>query len=176
MGMTSKGGGKKVISEINVTPLVDVMLVLLVIFMVTTPMMEPEDANKVLDMDLPVTQENTHLMEFDPTERLILNIDENLNIWVGQEQIVDCSHAIGLNSPQERAQNYEPCFNDLQLRLENNPRLNNDERLFLLADTNIPYGFVVGAMNRIRLAGVTNVGMVTNREYLTEEQRGEIEK
>ena len=47
-----------------------------------------------------------------------------------------------------------------------------DERLvtlvlYLLADTTIPYGFVVGAMNRIRQAGVTNVGMVTNPELLT---------
>ena len=170
MGMTSGGGGKKVISEINVTPLVDVMLVLLVIFMVAAPMMQPDDSERVLDMDLPVTQESDHLVAFDPTERLMLQIDDQLGIFVGAEQIVDCSAALTNPGPQT----YEPCFEELQSRLELNPRLNDDERLFLLADADIPYGFVVGAMNRIRLAGVTNVGMVTNREYLTDEQRSQV--
>ena len=168
MGSPGGRGGRKAISDINVTPLVDVMLVLLIIFMVATPIMtQDDDSERVLDMQLPVTT-NAPPTSFNPDERLILEIDARLRVFIGEEMLTDCSAALADPGPQT----YESCFDDVEAALSLNPRLNADENLYLLADTNIPYGFVVGTMNRIRQAGVTNIGMVTNPEYLTEEQRG----
>ena len=166
MGMTTGGGNKKQMSEINVTPLVDVMLVLLIIFMVATPIIVEDQRERVLDIDLPVTQNQP--VTFNPEERLMLQVDANLRVYIGDELITDCSSALESPGPES----YETCFEDIERLLLLNPWLNEDQRLYLLADASIPYGFVVGAMNRIRLAGVTNVGMVTNPEYLTAEQRG----
>lgn len=166
--MSSLGGGNnKAMSDINVTPLVDVMLVLLIIFMVATPMIVREDMLREVDMNLPVTRENPTVVDIENTEKLILRIDANLRVYVGDEIITDCGAAIDSVS----ASAYEPCFVEIQDKLTNNPRLQSEQSLYLLADAAIPYGFVVGAMNRIRLAGVHQVGMVTNPEYLTDEQR-----
>lgn len=164
MGMGSPGGGKnkKMMGEINVTPLVDVMLVLLIIFMVATPMITRDDQQRQVDMNLPVTRDNPTVVDLAQTERLILTIDARLVVTLGDELITDCSASLSSSA----ADRFEPCFQELQEKLGKNFRLQEDGNLYLLADTTIPYGFVVGAMNRIRLAGVSNVGMVTNPEYL----------
>ena len=96
------------------------------------------------------------------TEQLILRIDAQLVVRLGDEVITDCSASL----ESEAVDRFERCFDEIQALLGQNYRLQQEESLYLLADTTIPYGFVVGAMNRIRLAGVTNVGMVTNPEYL----------
>lgn len=166
MGM-SGGGDGKAMSDINVTPLVDVMLVLLIIFMVATPMIVREDLLREVDMNLPVTRENPTVVDLENTEKLILRIDANLRVYVGDALITDCSAALDT----VEASAFEPCFLEIQERLAANPRLQAEQSLYLLADASISYGFVVGAMNRIRLAGVHQVGMVTNPEYLTDDQR-----
>lgn len=161
------GDSNKPMSDINVIPLVDVILVVLIIFMVATPMIVEESLLRQVAMNLPVTRENPEVVNLDDTERLIMRIDEQLRVYVGQELITDCSAALG----EVRPERFEPCFTELQEKLGNNARLQEEGALYLLADTTIPYGFVVGSMNRIRLAGVSNVGMITNPEYLTPEQR-----
>lgn len=159
-----------VLSEINVTPLVDVMLVLLVIFMITTPMMhEMEDEHAEVEMDLPMVQDADTRVQIDNVDQLILSIDENLQLFLGHEPLVDC----GPYRDEEGPNPFEPCFAELQSKIENNRRLQDDGRLYLLADTNIPYGIVVGSMNRIRLAGVDRVGMVTNPELRVDDSDGE---
>ena len=166
MGMSSGGDGRAM-SDINVTPLVDVMLVLLIIFMVATPMIVREDLLREVEMNLPVTRENPTTVDLENTEKLILRIDANLRVLIDDELITDCSAAIG----EVSAARFEPCFVEIETKLRNNVRLQDERSLYLLADTTIPYGFVVGSMNRIRLAGVSQIGMVTNPEYLTEAQR-----
>lgn len=167
MGMGTGGGGnRRAISEINVTPLVDVMLVLLIIFMISTPLIVQDNQERLLEMNLPVTRENPTTVDLNDTEKLILQIDANLRIALGDEVITDCSAAFGITDPAAFVVATEPCFEEVERKLGNNPRLQEQESLYLLADTTIPYGFVVGAMNRIRRAGVTNVGMVTNPEFL----------
>ncbi|RVU48460.1 biopolymer transporter ExbD [Lujinxingia sediminis] len=161
MAMNSSGGGGTVLSEINVTPLVDVMLVLLVIFMVTTPLIEQDDEKREVEMDLPVTRDNESRVNLDQTDQIILEIDDNLQIFIGETMIVDCTAALDQAEPQR----FEPCFDELQSKVASNQKLQDQGRLYLLGHPDIPYGFVVGAMNRIRLAGVSNVGMVTNPEY-----------
>lgn len=156
-------GTGSAMSDINVTPLVDVMLVLLIIFMVATPMIVEDRLLREVSMDLPVTRENPTTVDINDTTKLILRIDANLRVYVGEELITDCSTALDRPSPDR----FEPCFVEIQQKLGQNMRLQEEGSLFLLADTSIPYGFVVGSMNRIRLAGVSNVGMITNPEYLT---------
>lgn len=165
MGMNvgdSSGGGQTVLAEINVTPFVDVMLVLLVIFMVATPMItELEREQREVEMDLPVTRENEQRLDLDQVDQIILSIDEELRIFIGETLLVDCSEAVDGREPER----FESCFDELQSLVESNQKLQDDGRLYLLAHREIPYGFVVGSMNRIRLAGVSKVGMVTNPEY-----------
>lgn len=169
MGMSAgpDGGTNTVLAEINVTPLVDVMLVLLVIFMVATPMMhESMQEHSEVELDLPMVQDDEMRVEIDEQEHIILSIDRDMTIFIGAEPIVDCApYADG-----QGANRFDPCFDELQELVADNRRLQEEGRLYLLADTEIPYGLVVGAMNRIRLAGVTQVGMVTNPEFRDTEQ------
>jgi biopolymer transport protein TolR len=106
---TGGGGGRGALSEINVTPLVDVMLVLLIVFMVTTPII---------------------------VEPLL-----------------------------EACAEYPACLEGFEEKLKVIPTLaeyREGNRLFLLADRGLPYGFVIDVMARMKAAGITNIGMVTN--------------
>jgi len=165
MGMSAGGGGnRQTLSEINVTPLVDVMLVLLIIFMVATPLIKKEesDQNREVELDLPVTEDNPNTVDPSKVKELILEIDRDLRVRIGEVVIADCSEQKGGTSPKR----FETCFEQVGSSLGANEKLREDGTVYLLADTEIPYGFVVGVMNRIKLAGVHNVGMVTNPEYL----------
>jgi len=168
MGMSGpKKGRGGAISEINVTPLVDVMLVLLIIFMVTAALMKVADEQeRSVDMDIPVTRDNPETIDIENTDQLILEIDRNLVVTLLDETITDCSAAL----ESDAVDRYEPCFVEIQEKLGLNYRLQQDEKIYLLADANIPYGFVVGTLARIRLAGVAEVGMVTLPEYIPRQQ------
>lgn len=163
MAMGPQKRTRRVMAEINVTPLVDVMLVLLIIFMVATPMIVADDSQREVDLQLPVTRDNPTVVDLEQTQKLILRIDARLVVYLDDHVITDCSAALTATE----AERFEPCFEEIQQKLGQNHRLQSEGSLYLLADTTIPYGFVVGSMNRIRQAGVHNVGMVTNPEYLT---------
>ena len=129
----STGGGNATMSDINITPLVDVMLVLLIIFMITAPMM-----TKGVELDLPKAQ----AMPMDVDEsKLLLIIDAEKQVYLGETKI-----------PHAR----------LEDALTNNVRLQREGELYLKADRNIPYGFVVQVMAIIKKAGVPKLGMVTD--------------
>ena len=163
-GKMGEPGG--LIADVNVTPLVDVMLVLLIIFMVTAPMIEEEDNEKrKVDMDLPVTKKNLNKIDPDKTDKMILEIDGTLVVRIKEEVIVDCSEAL----TKKEKERFEPCFDVVEKKLGANPKLQEDGEVYLLADTNIPYGFVVGMMARIKRSGVGKIGMITNPEYIVEE-------
>src|SRR5690348_2354345 len=133
MGMTSGGGGDDLNSEINVTPMVDVMLVLLIIFMITAPMM-----NTGVDLDLPqVTAKNVE----DPEGKLVLSIAKNNKIFLGGTQVT---------------------WKDLGAKLKANERVKRESALYIEADTNLPYGVVVTAMAIAKDAGVVKVMMLTD--------------
>jgi biopolymer transport protein TolR len=120
------------VSEINVTPFVDVMLVLLIIFMVTAPMM-----TEGLDIALPKVEASETL----PTENdhMILTVKEDGSLFLDE---------------------YETAVDDLVSVLQMNVR-NPGRQLFVRADKNVPYGVVMEVMGRIRGAGITDVGLVT---------------
>ena len=133
MGMTTGGGSGAPMSEINITPLVDVMLVLLIIFMVTAPML-----NKGVEIDLPKAKAQP--MEVDES-KLLMVIDGQRRVFLGETEI-----------PHDR----------LEEALLNNVRLQREGEIYLKADRNIPYGFVVQVMAIIKKAGVPKLGMVTD--------------
>ena len=120
-------------SDINVTPFVDVMLVLLIIFMVTAPMMI-----QGVNVSLPET-ENTDNMATDE-DQLIVIIDSNNKILIND---------------------YEVGIDFLRAKLIKIFENRSTKNIFLKADKNIPYGTVVRVMSEIKGAGVKKLGMVT---------------
>ena len=135
MGMSSGRGDGELNSEINVTPMVDVMLVLLIIFMITAPMM-----NTGVDLDLPqVTAQNIE----DPEGKLVLSIDKNHRIFLGGTQVT---------------------WQDLKTKLAANERVKKESQLYIEADTALPYGVVITAMAVAKDAGVAKVMMLTETE------------
>lgn len=138
--MTSRKKG--LMSEINVTPFVDVMLVLLIIFMVTAPMMThgvkvetPETTHEKMDVD---------------AKALIVSIDANRQVFINQYQL-DASEV------RERL----PAILDVRQTRE----------VFLKADKSLPYGLVMDVMAQIRDAGIEKIGMVTEPSPVREEPK-----
>ena len=119
-------------AEINVVPLVDVVLVLLVIFMVTAPMLY-----RGLDINLPQTATNT----IKPEQRVVLTVERDRRIFLDKEML----------SPVQ-----------LQPRLRTLRLGNPDVSVFLRADRDVPYGTVVQVMDSIKKAGIDKLGMVTD--------------
>ncbi len=130
----NSGGGKSraMMSEINITPMVDVMLVLLIIFMVTTPMMQ-----QGLDVELPETASSGSATSDEP---FVLEIRKNRKIFVGDQQIPEA---------------------DLQARLSAIFETRKNKQVYLQADKAVDYGFVAETMADIRAAGIFNIGLVT---------------
>jgi biopolymer transport protein TolR len=130
--MTSGGSGKEFMSEINVTPFVDVMLVLLIIFMVTAPMMV-----QGLNVDLP---EATAKPLDSEKEHLVITIDKDHQVFINDFQVTVESLGAKL-------------IKILQGR--------SDREVYLKADKTIPYGIVVRVVAEIKGAGVEDLGMIT---------------
>jgi biopolymer transport protein TolR len=132
MGPSNGNSRKKLVADINVTPLVDVMLVLLIIFMITAPMM-----TQGLNVDLPETTAKALRQEEKP---IIVTIDKNA--------------AISINSvPQVRALMVQ--------ELKKSYSVNKDQPIFLNADKNVPYGEVAKVMADIQSVGFDKIGMIT---------------
>ena len=129
----SSGGGKKGMTDINVTPLVDVMLVLLIIFMVTAPLIQ-----QGVKVNLPQTK--AAQMD-DKKHNLVLSVDR-----AGQVFLDDV--AVPLDA--------------LEGALKANKKVQDNQEVDLKADRALPYGTVVEVMAKIQAAGVTNLGMVTD--------------
>src|SRR5215208_4970179 len=131
------GSGRQSLTEINVTPLVDVMLVLLIIFMVTAPLIQ-----QGVEVKLP----EAHAKAIDAEEqKLVLSIRADRAIFLGAGE--DAARI-----PYER----------LEEKLRANVRAMKERELYLMADRTLPYGFVVEVMATVQRAGVVNLGMITN--------------
>ena len=129
---TDSGGGRRAMTDINVTPLVDVMLVLLIIFMVTAPLIQSG-----VKVDLP--RASAQQMEHSE-EKLVLTITRDRRLFLGGTEI----------SPA-----------DLETKLAKNARIQKDKELYLHADRSLNYGLVVEIMATARRAGVESLGMIT---------------
>jgi biopolymer transport protein TolR len=134
MGMgSSRGNGPRgLVADINVTPLVDVMLVLLIIFMVTAPMM-----TQGLDVDLPSTTANSLRQKEEP---LVVSVDKDGKIMLGK---IEYKQSV------------------LRDQLAKTDEKGKEEPIYLKADKAVPYGLVASIMADIKAAGFNKLGMVT---------------
>ena len=132
MNVNANKNDHRMLSEINVTPFVDVMLVLLVIFMVTAPMMQSG-----FDVDLPQVKAKTIQTNEKP---LIVTISKDKKI-----EILD----------------YEFTLDRLKSKLEFISQGRADKEVYLKADKTVPYGFVMEVMAEIKDAGYEKLGMIT---------------
>lgn len=134
MGM-SGGGGKKsraTLSEINVTPLVDVMLVLLIMFMVTTPLMQ-----QGIEVDLPKTAASGVEASDEP---FVIVIDADQKMTVAKQRIA---------------------MHDLRSKLKAIFETRKNKQVYIQADRKVDYGYVAEAMAEVRAAGIFNIGLIT---------------
>jgi biopolymer transport protein TolR len=127
------GGDNQPVSEINVTPMVDIMLVLLIIFMVTAPMMK-----QGVDVDLPESVANPVSTESD---RLILTLTSDKKVFLGEAELARSK---------------------LQTVLGANEKVRSGQSLYLHADQSLSYGEVVTLMGELQRAGVRKLGMITD--------------
>ena len=127
-----QGSNSYFMSDINVTPLVDVMLVLLIIFMVTAPMMM-----QGVSVSLPQTTSKPLQSEKD---HLIITVDRSQQIYIND---------------------YKVALEALQAKLKKIFEGRTDQKVYLRADKTVPYGVVVRVMSEIKNAGVGKLGMVT---------------
>ena len=132
MSMGGQNDNRSVMAEINVTPLVDVMLVLLVIFMVTAPMMQ-----QGVQVNLP--KADTKAMT-PVEESVVVTVDKSGKIFINKDQVPT---------------------GDLRNRLSTMFVSRAKKEVFLKADAGVPYGEVVKAMAEIKGAGIERLGMVT---------------
>ena len=130
--MAFEGYSDRLMSDINVTPFVDVMLVLLVIFMVTAPMML-----QGVEVDLP---ETTSQPLASKKENLIISINNKNQVFINDFQVT---------------------LDFLQEKLKKILEGRENREVYLRADKEISYGFVVRVMSELKGAGVENLGMVT---------------
>jgi len=135
MAMSAGKGalGRSTMSEINVTPMVDVMLVLLVIFMVTAPLIQ-----KGVKVDLP--EAKAAPVEANE-KKLVLSVDAKARVFLGDVEVP---------------------LDDLEEKLKTNARAQADKEVYLHADKSLPYGVVVEVMAAAQRAGIGNLGMITD--------------
>src|SRR5438067_5605877 len=137
MGMGGGGGRGEVTSEINVTPMADVMLVLLIIFMVITPMLQ-----KGIPVELAKTKNPIDMKEADRDDAVLVAITRDGKFYLGQDQV--------------KIDDLASKVNDLLLtKLE--------KTVFVRSDLRAKYGDVVQVVDNIRNAGVDQVGLLTER-------------
>jgi biopolymer transport protein TolR len=135
MGAAVGGGRARRLSglnEINVTPLIDVMLVLLVIFMVTAPLLTTG-----VQVDLPKVKSAP--MQTDDTKLMVI-VTADEHVYLGKDEITG----------------------DVENKLKTNARLAEEKELYVQADENVRYGAVLRVMAGARAAGVEKLGMVTD--------------
>ncbi len=135
LGVRDEGG--KVNSHINITPMVDVMLVLLIIFMVITPMLQ-----KGVSVDLAKTNNPVQMPDADKEDSLLVAVTRDGKVFFGSDQITP-----------------DQLTNKVKDRLSNKV----DKRVFVKADARTKYGNVVEIVDDVRSAGVDQLGLLTEQ-------------
>lgn len=130
--MNQRGNNKSFMSEINVTPLVDVMLVLLIIFMVTAPMLM-----QGVEVNLPKTTTKNIKTKEEP---LMLTVNKEKEIFIEKHRIT---------------------LDNLEIKIQKIFENRRDKEILLRADKEVPYGFVIKVIAKVKQAGIDKLGMVT---------------
>ena len=128
---TSNGRTQTALADINITPLVDVVLVLLIIFMVTAPVLQSG-----IDVAVPKTKTVKEITE----EKLVISINKDQRVFLGNDPIN---------------------VNEIGNRLRQKIRDPRRQSIFVLADENVPFGAFATVMDAVKQAGFANVSIVT---------------
>ena len=132
MAFTAANGRTQTsLSDINITPLVDVVLVLLIIFMVTAPILQSG-----IEVNVPKTRTVKEITE----ERLVLTIDKQQRVYLGNDPIN---------------------INQISSQLQAKIRDPQHQPIFIRADEDVPFGAFATVMDAVKQSGVTNVSIVT---------------
>ena len=138
MGIAKRDEGSKVSSDINVTPMVDVMLVLLIIFMVVTPMLQ-----KGVSVDMAKVNNPEQMPDADKEDALLVSITRDGMVYLGSDRI-----------------DVDTLTNKVKDRLANKP----DKRVYVKADMRARFGGVVSVVDGVRAAGVDDLGLLTDQK------------
>jgi len=128
---TSSGRTQSAMADINITPLVDVVLVLLIIFMVTAPVLQSG-----IDVSVPKTRYQKEITE----ERLVITINKDQRVFLGNDPIN---------------------INEIGAKLRQRIRDPRNQSIFVRADENVPFGAFATVMDSVKQAGFANVSIVT---------------
>jgi len=137
MAMATRNEGKKVNSNINVTPMVDVMLVLLIIFMVITPML-----NNKVNVDLPKADAAVVMEDANKEDAVTVAVTRDGRVFLGGDQVT-----------------LDDMGSKIAAKLENK----TNKEVFFRADIRANYGKVMDAVDGIRSAGVSQLGLLTEK-------------
>src|ERR1700733_1594982 len=137
MGINKRDEGKKVNSNINVTPMVDVMLVLLIIFMVITPML-----NNKVNVDLPKADAAVVMEDANKEDAIVVAVTRDGRTFLGGDQVT---------------------LDDLGPKIAAKLENKTSKEVFMRADQRANYGKVMDAVDGIRSAGVSQLGLLTER-------------
>jgi biopolymer transport protein TolR len=127
----TQGRTQSSLAEINVTPLVDVVLVLLIIFMVTAPVLQSG-----IEVNVPKTKTVKQITE----ERLVISIDKSQKVFLGNDPIN---------------------INEIAAKLRQKVRDPQGQYIYVRADENVPFGAFATVMDAVKQSGITNVSIVT---------------
>jgi biopolymer transport protein ExbD/biopolymer transport protein TolR len=139
MGINKREEGKKVNSNINVTPMVDVMLVLLIIFMVITPML-----NNKVNVTLPVATAAILMDNANKEDAVTVAVTRDGRTYLGGDPV-----------------NIDDLGSKVSAKLENKPE--GEKEVYLRADIRANYGKVMDTVDQIRAAGVSQLGLLTDK-------------
>jgi biopolymer transport protein TolR len=137
MALAKRDEGSKVSSEINVTPMVDVMLVLLIIFMVVTPMLQ-----KGISVDMAKVNNPEQMPDADKEDALLVSITRDGNVYFGSERIT---------------------IDNLTTKVKDRLANKADKRVYVKADMRARFGGVVAVVDSVRAAGVDDLGLLTDQ-------------
>ncbi len=138
MAISKRDEGKKVNSNINVTPMVDVMLVLLIIFMVITPML-----NNKVNVDLPKADAAVVMEDANKEDAVVVAVTRDGRVFLGGDQVT-----------------LDDMGTKISAKLENK----TNKEVFLRADIRANYGKVMDAVDGVRSAGVSQLGLLTEKK------------
>ena len=140
MAIAVRNEGSKVNSNINVTPMVDVMLVLLIIFMVITPMVQ----NKV-NVDLAKADDPTSMPDAEKEDQVMVAITRDGRVYLGADQVTT---------------------DDLGKKVADKLENKTSKEIYMRADARAQYGKVTDAIDSVRTAGVDQIGLLTDKRNI----------
>jgi len=141
MALAKRNEGAKINSDINVTPMVDVMLVLLIIFMVVTPMLQHG-----VSVDMAKVNNPEQMPDADKEDALLVSVMRNGDVFFGTDKIA---------------------VDTLTTKVKDRLASKTDKRVYVKADARAHFGNVVQVVDSVRAAGVDDLGLLTDQRKTT---------